>query len=222
MVGLNLSYVLKLSMAWVLGGLIGLERETTKRAAGLRTHILVTVGATLLTILSFDVFEMYSGRATPDPARIAAQIVSGIGFLGAGTILREGPTIRGLTTAASLWVSAAIGMSVGIGAYAPAVYTTLIVLISLIGLRRLETRFMPGKHVVLISVTGNDRPGLIGELGSTLGRLKVNITNIEMNPLPETEQVRIDFHVQLPRGMGVGTVTEMLKAVPDITGVEAG
>lgn len=220
--GLNLSYVLKLSLAWILGGFIGLERETTKRAAGLRTHILVTVGSTLLTILSLDIFEMYAGRATPDPARIAAQIVSGIGFLGAGTILREGPTIRGLTTAASLWVSAAIGMAVGLGAYAPAVYTTLIVLISLIALRRLETRFMPGKHIVVLTVTGNDRPGLIGELGSTLGQLKVNITNIEMTPLPETEQVRIDFHVQLPRGMSVGTVTELLKAVPDITGVEAG
>lgn len=220
--GLDLSYVLKLSVAWVLGGFIGLERETLKRPAGLRTHILVTVGATLITIISFDVFYMFVGRATPDPARIAAGIVSGIGFLGAGTILREGPSVRGLTTAASLWVSAAIGMAVGIGAYAPAVYTTLLVLISLVGLRRLETRFMAGKHVNVLSVTGIDRPGLIGEVGSTLGMMRVNIANIEMSQLPDTGHIRIDLQVQLPLGMTIGMVTEKLKGVPDIVGIEAG
>ena len=219
---MDLSYVLKLSLAWILGGLIGLERESTKRAAGLRTHILVTVGSTLLTMLSFHVFDLYVGRAASDPARIAAQVVSGIGFLGAGTILREGPTIRGLTTAASLWVSAAIGMAVGMGAYAPAVYTTLIVLISLIGLRRLELRFLTGKHINVFSVTANDRPGLIGELGSTLGKMHVDIRNIEMSEMPQAGRVRIDLQVQLPLGTTVGMVAERLRSVADITGVEAG
>jgi putative Mg2+ transporter-C (MgtC) family protein len=220
--GMDLSYVAKLTVAWILGGLIGLERETLKRPAGLRTHVLVTIGSTLITIVSIEVFTIYQGRTTVDPSRIAAQIVSGIGFLGAGTILREGATIRGLTTAASLWVSAGIGLAVGIGAYGPAVYATAMALFSLVGLRWLETRYLAAKRLNLLSVIGIDRPGLIGELGSALGTLHVNIANVDMNPVGEDGRIRIDFQVQLPGGLALGAVIERLRQVADVTSIEAG
>jgi len=122
--------VIKLLVAMILGGIVGWEREINDRPAGLRTHILVTMGAALITIISMS----FHGTGL-DPSRIAAQIVSGIGFLGAGAILRQGNIVRGLTTAASLWVVAAIGMAVGVGG----VYTVLATIATLIVFATLST-----------------------------------------------------------------------------------
>lgn len=130
----------RLALAAVLGSVIGLERELREREAGLRTHLLVALGAALFTIVSafgfHDILTSGDGRlAVLDPSRIAAQIVSGIGFLGAGAIIRQGLTIRGLTTAATLWVVAAIGMACGAGLYLIAVLATLVALVALWPLR---------------------------------------------------------------------------------------
>jgi putative Mg2+ transporter-C (MgtC) family protein len=119
---LDLELMLRILMAFVLGGVIGYERETTQRPAGLRTHMLVASGSAVFTIVSIYAFV---GQGTVrDPARVAAQIVTGVGFLGAGTIWRTSSTVRGLTTAASIWLVAAIGMLVGSGLYALAIFTT--------------------------------------------------------------------------------------------------
>ena len=109
--------IFKLALAGILGGLIGLERESLNRPAGLRTYTLVTVGSALAMIVSLDMYFQYYQTVNADPGRIAAQVISGIGFLGAGTIMREGATVRGLTTAAGLWVVACIGLAVGAGLY---------------------------------------------------------------------------------------------------------
>ena len=125
----NYSHLLiRILIAGLLGGIIGLERDIHGRSAGLRTHLLVCIGASLFMIMSeqIAIHAKNNGIISSDPARIAAQIVTGIGFLGAGTIIREGFTIRGLTTAACLWVVAAIGMSVGAGYYILAVSTTIV------------------------------------------------------------------------------------------------
>ena len=111
----QLEIVLRLILAVAAGGLIGLEREIHGRAAGFRTQILVCLGSTLIMLISIYGFEQSGVGTTRDPARLAAQVVSGIGFLGAGTILREGTSIKGLTTAASLWVVAGIGLALGAG-----------------------------------------------------------------------------------------------------------
>lgn len=135
---------LRLAVAAALGGAIGLEREWREREAGLRTHLLVATGAALFTIVSaygWQDFRFSNARGVSfDPTRIAAQIVSGIGFLGAGAIIRQGFSVRGLTTAATLWVCAAIGMAAGVGYYEAAIATTALVLVTLWPLRILANR----------------------------------------------------------------------------------
>jgi putative Mg2+ transporter-C (MgtC) family protein len=137
---------LRLVVAAALGGAIGLERELREREAGLRTHMLVSVGAAVFTLVSaygFADFRYGFGSGiTLDPTRIAAQIVTGIGFLGAGAIIRQGLSVRGLTTAATLWVVAAIGMASAAGYYSAAVLSTAIVLFSLYPLRQLAHRIV--------------------------------------------------------------------------------
>ena len=132
---------LALFLAVMLGGLIGLEREWRGNAAGMRTHILVCVGATVITLTSVEIGLGVRGGMRGDPGHIAAQIVSGVGFLGAGAILRDGATIRGLTTAASIWATAGIGIALGASPRLGelAVLTTLIVLVTLTILTRVET-----------------------------------------------------------------------------------
>lgn len=130
--------ILRLSMSVLLSGLIGLERQLHRRTAGLRTHILVCMGSCLIMLTSLYVFDIYISRTSIDPSRIAAGVITGIGFLGAGTIIREKEGVKGLTTAASLWVVAGIGLAVGCGMVNAAVYSTALALISLIFLRKIE------------------------------------------------------------------------------------
>lgn len=134
----NAQIVFRLIVGAVLGGLIGFERERhNRKIAGFRTHILVCVGSTLIMLTSIYVFELYGGRASVDPARIAAGVITGIGFLGAGTILRSEKSVTGLTTAASLWTVSGIGLAVGCGFYVAGYVTALIVLAALYLLRKL-------------------------------------------------------------------------------------
>jgi putative Mg2+ transporter-C (MgtC) family protein len=139
----NLELTIRLVLAIVLGGLIGLERELGGHSAGFRTHILVCLGSASIMVLSMYGFSQYAAEPNVriDPARLAAQVISGIGFLGAGTILRNGMTISGLTTAASLWVVAAIGLSAGAGFYYGASISTLMVVVSLFFLNKVEKNF---------------------------------------------------------------------------------
>ena len=128
----------RLFFAAVLGGVIGFERQKhNKRIAGLRTHILVTVGSALIMLVSIYLFETYEGRASVDPARIAAGVVTGIGFLGAGTIIRSGENVQGLTTAASLWTVSGIGLAVGCGFYIAGCAASIIALATLYLLRKI-------------------------------------------------------------------------------------
>lgn len=132
--------VQRLLLITALAGLVGFERERHGRAAGLRTHILVGLGSCLIMLTALYLMEGLSGRIAIDPTRMAAQVISGIGFLGAGTILRSRASVRGLTTAASLWAVAGIGLAVGAGFLVGAVAGTGIVLVALFGLSRLEWR----------------------------------------------------------------------------------
>lgn len=139
-IAFQLDLVIRLLVAAVVGALVGLEREIHGHPAGMRTHLLVALGSALFTVLSAHGFGAGGPGAPVDPTRIAAQIVTGIGFLGAGAIVKEGATIKGLTTAASLWATAALGMAAGAGAHLLGAVATAIVLFSLWPLHWVEDR----------------------------------------------------------------------------------
>lgn len=138
--------IIKIAIAFVLGALLGLEREYHNKPAGLRTLIMITVGATVFTILSYRI-----NSATPD--RIAANIITGIGFIGAGVIFKEGMKVGGLTTAATIWIAAAIGMAVGYGAYYLAAGVSVVVLITLMILAKLETSLFKMRQVRMYKIS---------------------------------------------------------------------
>jgi putative Mg2+ transporter-C (MgtC) family protein len=187
--------LLRLALAAALGGAVGLEREVRERDAGFRTHMLVSLGAALFTIAGAYGFRDFGH--TSDPTRIAAQIVTGIGFLGAGAIIRQGLSVRGLTTAATLWVVAAIGLASGAGYYSGAVLTTALVLLSLWPLRilayRVVGRFRPVSNRLLAQLRTGDSPApLIAELEGMGARLEA----LEISHDADRRTVLMD--VQLP------------------------
>jgi putative Mg2+ transporter-C (MgtC) family protein len=131
---------MRLLLSVVFSGLIGIERQIHRRTAGLRTHILVCLGSCLIMLTSLYLFDIYKDEVPLDPGRIAAGVITGIGFLGAGAIIRERERVSGLTTAASLWVVAGVGLAVGCGFYIAGIFTTILALTALLFLRYLEAK----------------------------------------------------------------------------------
>ncbi len=178
---LRLDLLARLALATLLGGVIGWEREASGKPAGLRTNILICVGAALLTDLSiaFSTLARDTGPAW-DPSRIAAQIVSGIGFLGAGMIMQAKGTVTGLTTAATLWVVAAIGMTAGAGAYLEATGTTLLVLVILWPLGWVEDRIEASRRGRSIRVILTEAPGKVEEIQTMLEDADLKVKLLSM------------------------------------------
>ncbi len=178
----ELSILIKLLLAALAGGLVGLEREKHGRPAGMRTNLLVSLGACTIMIISeafYLKYGMYGGETTLrlDPSRTAAQIVTGIGFLGAGVIIKEGATVRGLTTAASLWVVAGLGMAFGMGFFSLGAISTVLVIISLIFLRKLDPVIKKDRYLTL-SVTGRRRDNLFDELMELVKEMGLKASDI--------------------------------------------
>ncbi|MEF9951717.1 MAG: MgtC/SapB family protein [Clostridium sp.] len=170
----------KLLLALVLSGLIGGEREHKNRPAGLRTHMLVCIGSTLVQITAFNYYAHHTGGYNVDPMRLGAQVISGIGFLGAGTIIKEGASIRGLTTAASLWVVACLGLTIGSGLYIEAILGTIFLYIGLKCFKSIEGRIARGRKVYCLEIVAENIPGKIGEIGVEIGRVGLSILNVDM------------------------------------------
>lgn len=209
----------RLLLSILFGGIIGIERESVNRPAGFRTHILVCVGSTLTMLVSLYIFELFQGKTNLDPARIAAQVVSGIGFLGAGTIIREGSTVRGLTTAASLWTIAAIGLAIGCGFYFAASMTTVLTFTTLISLSKFENRIIKKRSSKDIILIIKDSPGQIGKIGTILGDLSVTIKNIRMNNIDD-EKLRVCLNIETPSKLDNSDITMSLSKVDGILSVE--
>ncbi len=187
----------RLVMAALLSGLVGFEREIHGRAAGFRTHILVCVGSTLIMLVSMHVFSLYKGIAAVDPGRIAAGVVMGIGFIGAGTIMRFRSSVRGLTTAASLWTVAGIGLAVGSGFYNGAMMATVIVLVALVFFSRLERIIMRRElYRILVARTDGD-PESLTNIKKVLREYGVEIMNLEMVRPEVGEGVRLEMDLRL-------------------------
>ncbi len=202
-----LDITLRLLISIALGALIGIERERRNRPAGLRTHVLVSLGSALFTITSIQFSKMYGGV---DPSRVAANIVTGIGFLGAGTIMREGLTVRGLTTAATIWVSSAIGLSCGMGYYIPAIITSISTFLILILLRNLEYikfgKFEGNKKIFNVKVT--DKPGQLGKIGTIFGKYGIHIRNVKFER--EENFLSIEFILNVPENIEIKDVCNEL------------
>src|SRR5215216_2458088 len=216
-----LDIIVRLTMAGVLGGAIGLERELREREAGLRTHLLVSVGSALFFLVSAYAWSDWtfsqSQGVTYDPTRIAAQIVSGIGFLGAGAIIRQGLSVRGLTTAATLWVVAAIGMASGVGYYEAAVVTTALVLLSLWPLRliafRLSARARPHEGRLAVELPAG--ASAVSVLAA-VEQAGADVRALEFEE--EGDRRRVDMRVRLGSGRTAAELIDSLTKAEDVRG----
>ncbi|MBP1964400.1 MgtC/SapB family protein [Paenibacillus aceris] len=200
--------LLRLVLAVFMGGAVGIEREWHNHAAGFRTHILVCLGSTTIMLLSIYGFSEFANEPNVrlDPARLAAQVISGIGFIGAGAILRNGSTISGLTTAASIWVVAGIGLCVGAGFLYAAVFSTMLLLISLFVLNKWEKYVMRHRRNHEMTIKTLDNPTALGQIATALSNEGIQIVNVKMmrkdaaasSGEAATIQLQFVLHVQNP------------------------
>ncbi len=212
--------LVRLAAAAVLGGVIGIERELREREAGFRTHMLVSVGAALFTLVSAYAwtdftFSQASG-VTFDPTRIAAQIVTGIGFIGAGAIIRQGLTVRGLTTAATLWMVAAIGMACGAGFYWAALIATAIALVGLGPLRFVSRRMLDRPHRRELQVDLEAR-GSASTVLAALEELGAGVTSFSISASGDGR--RVTCVVELPHAEASEDVLVRLSELEEVSGV---
>ena len=215
--------IVRLLVALVLSGVVGLQRAVMGKAAGIRTHILVGVGSALFTLVSaYGFLDFYrsptgGGAATrPDPTRIAAQIVSGIGFLGAGAIIRQGLSVRGLTTAAALWISAAIGMAAGAGYYLGAVATTVVSLIALVALRWLRAPLLARVRTdfVLLELQFS-KPGAMGEVLAILAEGGIRVQAVD-STVEEDGAEFASLELRMPPDGKIDPVAEKISSLPSV------
>jgi putative Mg2+ transporter-C (MgtC) family protein len=212
----QIAFATRLLVAAVLGMLVGLEREIHEHPAGMRTHMLVALGAAAFTILSVEAFAGPDG----DRGRVAAQIVTGIGFLGAGAILKEGATVRGLTTAASLWAMAAIGMAVGVGAWAIGVVVTVVVIVSLWPLRVIAERYVGREqHRVRFQLAARTADAL-GRVIESTARHDATIAHLATNSVPGGG-LRVELEARTATSAVGAALTSEIAALDDIELVES-
>lgn len=218
--GMLAHLTLRILMAAFLGGLIGLERSSGDRPAGLRTHVLVATGSALLMVVSIYGFDGHpQGR---DPSRIASTVVNGIGFLGAGTILHEGLTVKGLTTAASLWIVSAIGLTVGCGMLALGIFATGIALITLILIRGLEKKVLPaGKstrcklHVIL-----SKDPDSMMDVMEYLQERNIKTRILGIRNEPQRNVIEVDLSVKIGKYYNANAIISGLQDTKAVKKVE--
>jgi putative Mg2+ transporter-C (MgtC) family protein len=217
-VTLQLDLAVRLLIAATLGAAIGFEREIHEHPAGMRTHLLVALGSAIFTELSIFGFGPAAGASASgpvDPTRIAAQVVSGIGFLGAGAILKYGTSIRGLTTAASLWATAAIGMAVGVGSWIVAVVGAAIVVFSLWPLNVVIARLKPqGSRDIRVRLQAG-RLEVIGEVTRQLAARRIEIGEINTQRRGKGNY-EIELQLRLPVGVLQQDVVAQIAALSDV------
>ena len=205
----QIEFILRLIESAVLGGLIGLERERSNQPAGLRTHIILCLGSALIMEISMRVAE---GSPTNDPGRIAAQVVSGIGFLGAGAILRMGASVRGLTTAASIWTTAGIGLAVGAGYHIEAISVVVIMLLSLSVLKKIGRKISRRHRFKLldIEVSGGDEEVMLQELEDIFSMERCEIREMDVKKYPKGGPIHVQVQITTPRNFDSPRLIESL------------
>ena len=212
--------ILRLVVAAVLGSIVGIERERLNWVAGLRTHMLVCVGSALFMIVSFSGFADVLGQEHVglDPSRIAAQVVSGIGFLGAGTIVFRSKVVRGLTTAASLWTVAAVGLAVGGGLYVAAATTTGLIVLILAGIKPMERRLFRARRrqTPLLILIIDRRETSLFAIEAVLEAAHLPLQRMLIQHGKGPDEDRLQITVDRTRTTNVLSVTEQLRRIPGV------
>jgi putative Mg2+ transporter-C (MgtC) family protein len=206
----------RLVVAAALGLAIGFEREIHGHPAGLRTHMLVALGSALFTVLSIEGFLGEDGAAPVDPTRIAAQIVSGIGFLGAGAILKDGIVIRGLTTAASLWATSAVGMAAGASEYVIAIVAAAVILVSLWPINAIADRLHGSNLPEMQMRLSLRRIDLLGRVSEVLVVHKLEIAEVATQRI-SSESYQADIAI---RGRNAAEIAAAIEEIARIEGVD--
>jgi putative Mg2+ transporter-C (MgtC) family protein len=218
-----LDITIRLMLALVLGGLIGFERERNSHPAGFRTNILVCLGSALIMLLSIYGFADFvnSDIVRMDPARLAAQVLPGIGFIGAGAILRNGMSVTGITTAATLLVVSGIGLAVGAGFYYAAIVTTVMVIVSLTILNAVEKKFFREKRIYIMKIIANSDPGTLSTISSLLESKGADIRKliIEEEVQENDTSLQITLSVKFPKKSVIIPIMEQIGHMKNITSV---
>jgi putative Mg2+ transporter-C (MgtC) family protein len=213
--------IFRLVLASFLGGLVGLEREVHGREAGIRTYLLVSLGSALIMIVSEYLAFEYQGKFSSDlfrvdPGRIAAQAITGIGFLGAGVIIRYKNSIRGLTTAASMWVVCAVGLAIGAGYYLFGSAVSGIAILSLIGLKRIEKKLSKDWYREM-TIVSEDGEGQIDRVQEVMAKYNIKVTNLNIKRDFQKKEITLGFRLRL---RAVRPDRNILKEVFGIPGIK--
>jgi putative Mg2+ transporter-C (MgtC) family protein len=216
----EIDMVLRLCLGFLAGGIIGLERASRHQVAGLRTHILISTGATLLMLLSIYIPAHYNPLRTSDPGRIAAQVVSGIGFLGAGAIIRLGNNVRGLTTAASLWFAAAVGLAIGSGMFIAAGVAEALGLITLLLLNLFEKRVFPAERNKLLEISYLDNSPNTKDALDIIKKSGIEIQSIDVNQNSSNKGTKLRLLVGITNNLDIAAIARSIKALGNVGKVE--
>ncbi|HUM48534.1 MAG TPA: MgtC/SapB family protein [Chitinophagales bacterium] len=212
--------ILRLVLSLLLSSLIGLERESRRQQAGFRTHILISLGSTLLMLLSIYIPQTFQNFQNGDPGRIAAQVVSGIGFLGAGAIFKLGSNVRGLTTAATIWAVAAIGLTVGAGMYSGAVIATLLILFVLIILDWVENRFFPDLHLKILQVHFSSEKIETEAVFGMLKQFQIAVQSVNISHSLEAKSSQMTLYVNIPVKFPLQELYQQLSKLENVSEIK--
>lgn len=219
----TVTITVRLLIAAILCGLVGIEREFKRHPAGFRTHLLVGVGSCLMMLLSIFGFEDFLNSHEQvqgfDPSRLPAYVVSGIGFLGAGTILVHGVTVRGLTTAASIWVVAGIGLVVGIGMYYEAIFTTFVMIASLLFLNKFEDLYLRKQRFHHVTVIVENKEVSLSRIVNELEACQVPILNVSIDDHPNdasTSLIKYSFKINVSNTKKLPEVYDKIQSIENV------
>ena len=203
-----------------MGGVIGYERQSRRKSAGLRTNVLVCLGSCLIMVLSEALYFNVEGRTNADPARLAAQVVSGIGFLGAGAIMKEGLTVTGLTTAACIWAVSGVGLAVGAGYYSGALFTTALIFSTLGTLSRIDEWVMHEKNLYL-TIKTQDKPGQLMHISSCIDDLQLKVRGVKVRADEDNKDILfIDYELYNHRNLKSIVVVDAIQRIDGVLSVD--
>jgi len=211
--------LIRILISFFIGSLIGIERETHNQPAGLRTHILISIGATIVMLISIYIPQTFTNFQNGDPGRIAAQVVSGIGFLGAGAILKFGADVKGLTTAASIWAMAALGLAVGAGMYAISFVGVIVILFALTVMDIFEKRVFKERTLRKIELLIKKKDADIDALKAELKKLDVRVASTGFERNVNESNVKIIFYAGVTRKINIQKLSDALEQFPGVVAI---